>query len=109
MTGLTKCDTKTAQISEKNSFTIKNEIEAESLSLPKSIRIITVLRLIPGPNLVILSWTGDKLSCREAQNGTILDFWDKFDPEGYSQSIPKTIGILTILRCISGPNLVNLN
>ena len=37
----------------KIAFTIKNEIEAESLST----WVLCVLRCIPGPNLVILAWT----------------------------------------------------
>ena len=48
----------------KIAFTIKNEIEAEGLSRPKSTAILTVLRCISGPNLVIVAWTGycmDKL------------------------------------------------
>ena len=28
----------------------------------------------PGPNLVILAWTGDELWCRQAQNEVHLDF-----------------------------------
>ena len=39
----------------KKAFIIKNEIEAEGLSRPKSIGILTVLRCISGPNLVILA------------------------------------------------------
>ena len=86
----------------------KNSIEAEGLSSPKSIGILTVLRCISGPNLVILAWTGDKLSCQQAQNRINLDFRVKFDLEDQGQSTPIIIGILTILRCISGPNLVIL-
>ena len=39
----------------KIAFTIKNEIQAEGLSRPKSTGILTVLRCISGPNLVILA------------------------------------------------------
>ena len=39
----------------KIAFTIKNEIEAEGLSRPKSTGILAVLRCISGPNLVILA------------------------------------------------------
>ena len=87
---------------------IKNEIEAEGLSCPKSIGILTVLRCISGLNLVILVWTGDKLSCGEAQNGINLEFQVRFDLEDQGQSTPKTIGILTVLRFICGPNLAIL-
>ena len=45
--------------------------------------------------MVILAWTGDELSCRQAQNGETFDFEVKFDLEGQGQSPPKTIGILT--------------
>ena len=87
---------------------IKNEIEAEGLSRPKSTGILTVLRCISGPNLVIVAWTGDKLLYGQAQNGINLDLQVKFDIEDQGQSTPKTIGFLTVLRCISGPNLVIL-
>ena len=88
---------------------IKNEIEAEGLSRLKSTRILTVLRCISGPNLVIVAWTGyNKLLYRQAQNGINLDLQVKFDIEDQGQSTPKTIGFLTVQRCISGPNLVIL-
>ena len=51
----TNCDAKTAQISKKKAYTVKIEIEAEGLSHPKSIDILTVLRLISCPDLVILA------------------------------------------------------
>ena len=57
----------------KIAFTIKNEIEAEGLSRTKSTGILTVLRCISGPNLVILAWTGDKLLYGQVQNGINLD------------------------------------
>ena len=41
------------------------------------------------PNLVILAWTGDELSCREAQNGVTFGFEVKFDLEGQGQYPPK--------------------
>ena len=55
----------------KIAFTIKNEIGTEGLSSPKSIGIFIALKCISGPNLVILARTGDKLSCRQAQNGML--------------------------------------
>ena len=73
----------------KIDFKIKNKIEAEGLSRPKLIEILTISRCISGPNLVILAWTGDKLSCGQAQNGINLDFEVKFDLEGQGQSTPK--------------------
>ena len=57
---------------------------------------------------MILAWTGDELSCREAQNGVTFDFEVEFDLEGQCQSPPKTIGILTKVFYPYGPNLVIL-
>ena len=57
---------------------------------------------------MILTWTGDELSCRQAQNGVTFDFEVNFDLEGQGQSPPKTIGILTKVFYIYGPNLVIL-
>ena len=55
-----------------------------------------------------LAWTGDELSRGQAQNGVNFDFEVKFDLESQSQSPPKTIGILTKVFYIYGPNLVIL-
>ena len=87
---------------------IKNEIEAEGLSRSKSSGILTVLRCISGPNLLIVAWTGDKLFYGQAQNGINLEMQVKFHIEDQSQSTAKTIGFLTVLRCITGPNVVIL-
>ena len=57
---------------------------------------------------MILAWTGDELSCRQAQNEVTFDFEVKFDLEGQGQSPPKTIGILTKVFYTYGPNLVIL-
>ena len=57
--------------------------------------ILTVLICISDPKLVILAGTGDKLSCGQTQNGINLDF-----------KLHTTF--LTVLRCISGQNLVIL-
>ena len=57
---------------------------------------------------MILAWTGDELSCRQAQNGVTFDFEVEFDFEGQGQSPPKTIGILTKVFYTYGPNLVIL-
>ena len=61
-----------------------------------------------GPNLVTLAWTSDKLWCRQAQNRVNFDFQVKFDLEGQSRLLPKTIGTSTKVFCILGPNLVIL-
>ena len=76
--------------------------------MPKINRILTVLRCISGPNLVIVAWTGDKLLYGQAQNGINLDLQVKFDIDDQGRSTPKTISFLTVLRCTSGPNLVIL-
>ena len=57
---------------------------------------------------MILAWTGDELSCRQAQNGVTFDFEVEFDLESQAQSLPKTIGILTKVFYIYGSNLVIL-
>ena len=77
----------------KTGFKIENEIEDQDQSIPKLIGTLTQVFCTFGPNLVILAWTGDELSCRQAQNGVTFDFEVKFDLEGQGQSTPKTIGI----------------
>ena len=74
--GLTKYDIKQhkyVRYLRKIAFTLKNEIEAEGLSCPKAIRILTIPGCISVPNLVILAWTSDKLLHEQAQNG--INFW----------------------------------
>ena len=61
-----------------------------------------------GPNLVILAWMGGELCCGQAQNGVNLDFQVKFDLEGQGRSVHITIGTLTKVFGIFGPNLVIL-
>ena len=51
---------------------------------------------------------GGELWCGLAQNGVNLDFQVKFDLEGQCRSVHKTIGTLTKVFCIFGPNLVTL-
>ena len=92
----------------RTGFKIENEIEDQDQSIPKLTRILTQVFGTFGPNLVILAWTGDELSCRQAQNGVNFDFEVKFDLEGHSQSPPKTIQILTKVFYTYGPNLVIL-
>ena len=86
----------------------ENEIEDQDQSIPKVIGILTQVFCTFGPNLVILAWTGDELSCRQAQNGVTFDFEVKFDLEGQGQLPPKTIEILTKVFYTYGPNLVIL-
>ena len=61
-----------------------------------------------GPNLVTLDWMGGELWCGQAQNGENFDFHVELDLEGQSRSVQKTIGALTKVFCIFGPNLVIL-
>ena len=52
---------------------------------------------------------GDELWSGQAQNGINSDFEVKFDLEGQGQlPPPKTIGTLTKVFCIFGPNLAIL-
>ena len=69
----------------KTGFKIENEIEDQDQSIPKFIGILTHVFCTFGPNLVILAWTGDELSCRQAQNRVTFDFEVKFDLEGRRQ------------------------
>ena len=67
-----------------------------------------MLRCIFVPNLEIVTSIGGELWHGQAQNGVNFDFEVKFDLEGHGQSLPKTIGILTKVFYIHGPNLVIL-
>ena len=79
----------------KTGFKIENEIEDRDQSIPQLKGILTQVFCTFGPHLVILAWTGDELSCQQAQNWVTFDFEVKFDLKGQGQSPPKTIGILT--------------
>ena len=92
----------------KTGFKIENEIEDQDQSIPKLIGILTHVFCTFGLNLVILAWTGDELSCRQAQNGVTFDYEVKFDLEGQGQSLSKTIGIITKVFHTLGQNLVIL-
>ena len=92
----------------KTGFKIENEIEDQDQSIPKLVGILTQVFRTFGPNLVNPAWTGDELSCRQAQNGVTFDFEVKIDLEGQGQSPPKTIGILTKVFYTYGLNLVIL-
>ena len=98
----------TNKFGRKTAFIIENEIKDQDQSIPKFIGILTQVFCTFGPNLVILAWTGDELSCRQGQNGVTFDFEVKFDLEGQGQSPSKTIGILTKVFYTYGPNLVIL-
>ena len=86
---------------------INFEFELNLTSTAKTIGILTVLRCISGQNLVVLTETGEKLSCGQAQNEAKFYFQIKFDLENQGGS-PKKIGIFTKVFCISDANLVIL-
>ena len=92
----------------KQDFENKFNLTCHAQSPPNTTGILTKVFSTSGPNLVALAWTGDELSRGQAQNGVNFDFEVKFDLEGQGQSPPKTIGILTKVFYIYGPNLVIL-
>ena len=92
----------------KQDFENKFNLTCQAQSSPKTIGILTKVFCTSGPNFMVLAWTGDELSHGQAQNGVNFDFEVKFDLEGQGQSPPKTIGILTKVFYIYGPNLVVL-
>ena len=92
----------------KQDFENKLNLTCQAQSTPKTIGILPKVFCTSGPNLVVLARTGDELSHGLAQNGVNFDFEVKFDLEGQGQSLPKTIGILTKVFYIYGPNLVLL-
>ena len=89
-------------------FEIKNWIEDHFQSSPKLVGIWRVVRCISVPNLQIVTSIGGELWHGHAQNGVNFDFGVQFDLEGHDQTSHKTIGILTKVFYISGPNLVIL-
>ena len=93
----------------KQDFENKLNLTCQAQSTPKTIGILTKVFCTSGPNFLVLAWTGDELSHGQAQNGVNFDFEVKFDLEGQGQSPPKTIGILTKVFYIYGPNLVILD
>ena len=99
----------------KQGFEIKLNLTYQVLSTPKIIGMLTKVFYTSGPNLVILAWTGDELSCGQSQNGVNFDFEVKFDLEFQGLSPPpppppppKTIGILSKDFYTYSPNLVIL-
>ena len=89
-------------------FKVISDLEGQGQLPQKTIRILTKEFCTSGPNLVILAWMSDELLCGQAQNGVNLEFQVKFDLEGEGRSVHKTMGILTDVFCIFGPNLVIL-
>ena len=89
-------------------FEIKNWNEDQFQSSPKLVGIWIVLRCVFVPNLEIVTSIGGELWHGQAQNGVNLDFQVKFDLEDQGGSVHKTIGTLTKVFCIFGPNLAIL-
>ena len=92
----------------KQDFENKLNLTCQAQSTPKTVGILTKVFCTSSPNFMVLAWTGDESSCGQAQNGVNLDFEVKFDLEDQGQSPVKTIGILTKVFYIYGPNLVIL-
>ena len=69
---------------------------------------VCMLRCIFGQNLEILTSIGGDLSRGQAENGANFDFLSSIWPWSSRSIAPKTIGILTKVFYISGPNLVIL-
>ena len=92
----------------KQDFENKLNLTCQAQSTFKTNDILTKVFCTSGPNLVVLSRTGDELSHGQAQNGVNFDFQVKFDLVGQGQSPPKTIGILTKVFYTFGPNLAIL-
>ena len=92
----------------KQDFENKLNLTCHAQSTPKTVGILTKVFCTSGPNFMVLTWTGDELLLGQAQNGVNFDFEVKFHLEGQGQSPPKTIGILTKVFYIYGPNLVIL-
>ena len=89
-------------------FEIINLIEDQFQSSPKLVGIWTVLTCIFVPNLEIVTSIGGELWHAQAMNGVNFDFGVQFYLEGRDQSPHKTIGLLTKVFYIFGPNLVIL-
>ena len=66
----------------KQDFENKLNLTCQAQSTPKTIGILTKVFCTSGPNLVVLAWTGDELSHRQAQNGVNFDSEVKFDLVG---------------------------
>ena len=76
----------------KQDFENKLNLTCQAQSTPKTVGILIKILCTSGPNFVVLAWTGNELSRRQAQNGVNFDFEVKFDLEGQGQSTCKTTG-----------------
>ena len=50
----------------KFEFEVEFDLEGQGQLSPKTIEILTKVFYFSGPNLAILAWTGDELSCGQA-------------------------------------------
>ena len=73
----------------KQDFENKLNLTCHAQSTPKTTGILTKVFSTSDPNLLALAWTGDELSCGQAQNGVNFDFEVKFDLESQGQPPPK--------------------
>ena len=87
----------------KQEFENKFNLTCQAQSTPNTTGMLINVFCTSGPNLVVLAWTGDELSHRQAQNGVNFYFEGAFDLEGKGQLPHKTIGILTkvFYTCVS--------
>ena len=72
----------------KQDFENKLNFTCQAQSTPKTDGILTKVLCTSGPNFVVLAWTDDELSLRQAQNGVNFDFEVKFNLECQGQSPP---------------------
>ena len=56
---------------------------------PQNDKFLTKVFCSSGPNVVVLAWTDDGLSCEQALNRVNFEFEVRFDLEGQGQSHPK--------------------
>ena len=89
-------------------FEIKNWIEDQLQSSRKLVELWTMLGRIFVPNLEIVTSICGELWHAQAQNGVNFEVGVQLDLEDHDQSSHKTIGFLTKVFYISGPNLVIL-
>ena len=58
----------------KQDFENKLNLTCHAQSTSTTIGILTKVFCTSGPNLVVLTWTGDELSREQAQNGVNFDW-----------------------------------
>ena len=79
-----------AQNEVKFDFQVKFELEGQGRSLPKIIGILTKVFCVSHPNLVILAWTADELSCGQASDWYTHTHTDtRTDTQTQAMTIPE--------------------